>query len=179
MGNPSEIRKQNRTLAQGLRKLRGKWNNGGQSTVEFALGATLALVVTIVGIQFAIVGQAALAVSQGASALARWAAVNPGGLGTYNGSATMPLPTGAENLLSPTITTSSTSGGTTTYDLSVTVASYAGNTTTTTSTPVPAQDRVVISMSYNAASKIVLPSNTLLGISFPTTLSASDSQLYE
>ena len=151
----------------------------GQSTVEFAIGASLALVVTLVGVQFAIIGQAALAVSQGASALARYAAVNPGGLGTYNGAATMPLPTGAENLLSPTITSSSTTGGTTTYDLTVNVASYQGSTNTTTSSPVAAQDRVVISMSYNAAKKIVLPSNTLLGISFPTTLSASDSQLYE
>lgn len=151
----------------------------GQSMVEFALGATLALAVTIIGIQFAIIGQAALAVSQGASALARWAAVNPGGLGTYNGQATMPLPTGAENLLSPTITTSTTSGGTTTYDLTVNVSSFQGSTANTTSSPIAAQDRVVVSMSYNAAQKVVLPSNTLLGITFPTTLTASDSQLYE
>jgi Flp pilus assembly protein TadG len=152
----------------------------GQSTVEFALGATLALVVMIVGIQFAIIGQAALAVSQGASALARWAAVNPGGLGTYNSSnVAMPLPTAAENLLSPTITSSTTSGNTTTYDLTVGIASYQGSTTTTTSTPIAAQDRVVISLSLNAAKKIVLPSTTLLGISFPTTLTASESQLYE
>jgi Flp pilus assembly protein TadG len=154
-------------------------NRRGQSTVEFAIGATLALVVTIVGVQFAIIGQAALAVSQGASSLARYAAVNPGGLGTYNGTASMPLPSGAENLLSPTITTSSTSGGSTTYDLTVTVASYQGSTNTTTSAPVAAQDRVLVTMTYNAAKKIVLPSNTLLGITFPTNLTAQDSQLYE
>ena len=164
---------------EGTSMPRKRFRSRGQSTVEFAIGASLALVVTLVGIQFAIIGQAALAVSQGASALARYAAVNPGGLGTYNGSATMPLPTGAENLLSPTITTSSTSGGSTTYDLTVSVASYQGSTNTTTSAPVAAQDRVVVSMSYDASKKIVLPSNTLLGISFPTTLSASDSQLYE
>ncbi len=36
----------------------------GQAMVEFALIATLAMVVLLVGIQFAIIGQAALAVTQ-------------------------------------------------------------------------------------------------------------------
>ena len=136
--------------------------------VEFALGATLALVVMLVGIQFAIIGQVALAVSQGSSALARYAAVNPGSLGTYNGKAT--LPTGASQLLSPSLDTSK---------LTVTIHSYTGTTSTQTSTPVAAQDRLVIALSYNASNKIVLPSTALLGISFPSTLTASDSQLYE
>ena len=137
------------------------------------MGATVALAVMLIGIQFAIIGQAALAVSQGASALARYAAVNPGALGTDNGSVSGgSLPTAAQNLVSSSIL--SNSGG----DLTVTIASYTGTTTTTTSSP-QYTDRVVISMSYNAANKIVLPSSTLLGISFPTTLTASDSQMYE
>jgi len=152
--------------------LRGSRISRGQSMVEFALGATLALVVMLVGIQFAIIGQSALAVSQGSSALARYAAVNPGAMG-YNGTVT--LNTAEENLLSPSILTST--GGT--ADLTVTINSYTGTTSTETSTPVASQDRVVIALSYNAASKIVLPSTTLLGITFPSTLTASDSQLYE
>lgn len=137
------------------------------------MGATVALAVMLIGIQFAIIGQSALAVSQGASALARYAAVNPGSLGTDNGSVSgSALPTAAQNLLSSSILTNSGS------DLTVTIASYTGTTTTTTSSP-QYTDRVVISMSYNAANKIVLPSSTLLGISFPTTLTASDSQMYE
>lgn len=137
------------------------------------MGATVALAVMLIGIQFAIIGQAALAVSQGASALARYAAVNPGALGTDNGSVSGgSLPTAAQNLLSSSILSNSGS------DLTVTIASYTGTTTTTTSSP-QYTDRVVISMSYNAANKIVLPSSTLLGISFPTTLTASDSQMYE
>jgi hypothetical protein len=126
------------------------------------------MMVMLVGVQFALIGQAALAVSQGSSALARYAAVNPGALGT-NGSVT--LPTAASQLLSSSILTN---GG---ADLTTTIASYTGTTTTTTSTP-GYTDRVVITLSYNAASKIALP-NPFFGITFPTALSASDSQMYE
>lgn len=144
----------------------------GQSAVEFALISTIALVVMLVGVQFALIGQAALAVSQGASALARYAAVNPGTMGPNSSVKASSLPTAAQQLLSSSILTGS--GG----DLTVTVASYTGTTTTTTSTP-GYTDRAVVSMSYNAASKIFLPSTTLLGITFPSTLTSSDSQMYE
>jgi len=138
--------------------------------VEFALGATLTLVVMLVGVQFAIIGQAALALSQGASTLARYAAVHPG---TVSSGAASLLPTPAQNLLSPTILTGSPS------DLTVTVSSLKPDGTPETGTPIQGQDQVIINLSYNAAQKVVLPTSTLLGISFPTTLTASDSQLYE
>jgi hypothetical protein len=144
----------------------------GQSMVEFALISSVALTVMLVGIQFALIGQAALAVSQGSSALARYAAVNPGTLGPNSSVSASSLPTAAQQLLSSSILTSSGA------DLTVTTASYAGTTATTTSSP-GYTDRAVISMSYNAASKIFLPSSTLLGIHFPTTLTATDSQMYE
>jgi Flp pilus assembly protein TadG len=140
--------------------------------VEFALISAVALAVMLVGIQFALIGQAALAISQGASALARYAAVNPGTMGPNSSVKANALPTAAQQLLSSSILTNS--GG----DLTVTVASYTGTTTTTTSTP-GYTDRAVISMSYVTTSKIFLPSTTLLGITFPATLSASDSQMYE
>jgi Flp pilus assembly protein TadG len=143
----------------------------GQSAVEFALISTLALAVMLFGVQFALIGQAALALSQGSSALARYAAVNPGVLGA-NGSVTLSDP--VKQLLSSSILTS-TSG---TSDLTVTIASYTGTTTNTTSSP-GYTDRAVITMSYNASGKIFLPSTTLLGVHFPTALSATDSQMYE
>jgi Flp pilus assembly protein TadG len=164
--------KQNAPLANSPRRRR---ISRGQSLVEFALIATLALAVILVGVQFAIIGQAALAVSQGSSVLARYAAVNPGSFGTYNSGSNSPiaassLPSAASSLLSPTINDS---------NLTVSINSYTGTTTTTTSTPQATIDRVVVTLNYNATSKIVLPSSTLLGISFPTALSASDSRLYE
>jgi Flp pilus assembly protein TadG len=141
----------------------------GQSMVEFALISSVALMVMLVGVQFAMIGQAALAVSQGASALARYAAVNPGTMGT-NG--TVSLTTAEKQLLSSSILTNN--GG----DLTVTIASYTGTTTTTTSSP-GYTDRAVINISYSATSKIALPNPFLGLITFPTTLSATDSQMYE
>jgi Flp pilus assembly protein TadG len=89
----------------------------GQSAVEFALISTVALMVMVIGIQFAIIGQAALAVSQGASALARYAAVNRGSMGPNSSVTASSLPTAAQQLLSSSILTN---GG---ADLTVTTAS--------------------------------------------------------
>jgi Flp pilus assembly protein TadG len=165
--------------------LRGSRLSRGQSMVEFALGATVALAVMLIGIQFALIGQSSLAVSQAASALARYASQNPGALGgttpLYNGSVSMPLPGEAQNLLPSSITGSTTKTvkgkPVTSYDLTVNIATYSGNTTTPTNSPAQT-DRVVISLSYDASKQIVLPASTLLGISFPSTLAASDTQMY-
>jgi Flp pilus assembly protein TadG len=154
-----------------LRRLRRGLISRGQSMVEFALISTVAMMVMFVGIQFALIGQAALAVSQGSSALARYAAVNPGALGS-NGTVTLTSGSAAQQLLSSSILT-----GTNGSDLTVTIASYTGTTAVTTSSP-GYTDRVVITLSYNAAGKIALP-NPFFGIRFPNTLAASDSQMYE
>ena len=151
-------------------RLRGSRMSRGQSMVEFAMGATLTLVVMVVGVQFAMLGQAALALNQGASALARYAAINPGTVSTGPASK---LPTQAEQLLSPTILTSG--GG----DLTVTVSSLKPDGTPEASTPIQGQDQVIINLSYVTAQKIVLPTSTLLGLTFPSTLTASNSALYE
>lgn len=140
----------------------------GQAMVEFAMVATLAIIVMVVGVQFAMIGQAALAVSQGASALARYAAVNPGVVGP-NG--TVSLTAAMEQMLSSSILTNNGN------DLTVTIASYTGTTTSATSSP-QYPDRLVVNLTYNATSKIALP-NPFFGIQFPTSLSASDSQMYE
>jgi hypothetical protein len=62
-----------------------------------------------------------------------------------------------QQLLSSSILTN---GG---CDLTVSIASYTGTTTTTTSSP-QYTDRLVISLSYNASSKIALP-NPFFGVS--------------
>src|ERR1700722_14786780 len=77
----------------------------GQTMVEFAMVSILVLVVIIVGGQLAMTGQAALAVSQGASAIARYAAVNEGTLGSSYGPANPN--TAMQNLLSSTLGTNS------------------------------------------------------------------------
>ena len=81
--------------------------------------SVLALVMLMITIQFAMIGQAALALSQGASAIARYAAVNESTLGSsYSG----PPNTAMQNLLSSSIGTNSWN------DLTVTVAFYKGGT---------------------------------------------------
>jgi hypothetical protein len=171
MLNQCDAGRRERLSDNSRRSARGRMSRG-QSAVEFAMVSTVALAVMLIGVQFAIIGQAAVAVGQGASALARYAAVNPGAMGPNGSLTASSLPTAAQQLLSPSILTNSGA------DLTVTVASYSGTTTTTTSSPGYA-DRAVISVSYKASGKIFLPSKTLLGVTFPTTLTASDSQLYE
>jgi len=140
--------------------------------VEFALISTFVLVVMLVGIQFALLGQAAVALNQGTSALARYASENPGTVGGPTGNGPVTLNSSMTALLSPTIGTNGWS------DLTVTVASYQRNTSTVTTTP-QFGDRVVISFSYNTQSKIFVPSHTLGFVSLPTVLSASNTQLYQ
>jgi hypothetical protein len=143
--------------------------------VEFALISTFALVVMLVGIQFALLGQAAVALNQGTSALARYASEKVGktdAVGGPTGNGTVALTTPMKNLLSPTI------GSNGWGDLTVTITSYQGNTTTVTTTP-QFGDRCVINFSYNTQSKIFVPNNALGFVSLPTTLTASNTQLYQ
>jgi Flp pilus assembly protein TadG len=145
----------------------------GQGAVEFALILLLTLVVMLVGVQFAMIGQTALALSQGASAIARYAAVNEP-LGTLSASYSGAPDAGMQNLLSPSIGTNSWA------DLTVTINSYKGGTaSTTTAAPVATVDRAVVTLSYDASGKIALPNPFLGMVTFPTALSATDSQLYE
>jgi Flp pilus assembly protein TadG len=130
----------------------------GQAAVEFALISTLALAILLVGIQFAIIGQAALAVSQASYLGARTASVN-GALTSDT------LGTAIANQMSPTI-----SGAT---------VSMTNTADPTCGPPRGYGCPISVTISYNTASKIFLPSHTLLGLTFPTSLTATESALTE
>lgn len=158
----------------------------GQSAVEFAMISTVALVLMVIGIQYALIGQAAVAVNQGAAALARYAAASPGnvvasGKDPANGTVTITPGSALAQLLPSSLLTSTTTGSgksaVTTPDLTVTIASTAA-AGGTTSAPVFG-DQLTISFSYATISKIALPSAFLLGITFPSNLTSSSTQLYE
>jgi len=152
-----------------FRRMCGSRISCGQSAVEFAMISVLALAVMLIGVQFAVIGQAALALSQGSAALARYAAVNPSTFGDSFGPGA--VPSAAALLLSPTINDG---------NLQVTVKSFESDgVTPETGTVIPSQDQVNVSLSYTTTNKIFLPSSTLLGITFPATLTAAESQLYE
>jgi Flp pilus assembly protein TadG len=160
--------KQNARLTEFSRSLRTRISRG-QAAVEFALISTVALMIMLVGVQYAMIGQAALAVSQGASAIARYAAVNESTVGaSYSGNPTAAM----QALLSSSLSTNGWG------DLTVNIASYTGTTTTATATP-GLGDHCLVSLSYKAKSKIALPNPFLGLVSFPTVLAASDSQMYE
>ena len=121
----------------------------GQSLVEFVITLMLALIVLIVTIQFAIIGDTALAVTQLAYAGARYAAFNP----NYDYSTISGY---MKTVASPAINESSGA------NLRITLTPGA--------TPRTIGSSVQVSVVYNLRSKLFLP-NPFLGIRFPTTLS--------
>jgi len=141
----------------------------GQAMVEFALIATLSLLVLLVGIQFAIIGQAALAVTQASYLGARAASVNASL--TSNS-----LQTAVANQMSPTI-----SGATFTLT----------NTNDPTCTAGPGNSRsfgcpINVTVNYDATSKLFLPASWSLPIFgrtqviiFPTALTSTESAMTE
>jgi hypothetical protein len=143
--------------------------------VEFALISAFAFVIMLVGVQYALLGQVSVALNKGASALARYASQNPGVLGGASGNGTVTLNQGLENLMSSTIGTNNWG------DLTVTITSYQGTSSTLVNGNTGPQfgDRCVISFSYNTQSKIFVPNNSLGFVTLPGTLTASAEQLYQ
>jgi Flp pilus assembly protein TadG len=130
----------------------------GQAAVEFALISVLCIAVRLVGIQFAIIGQAALAVSQASYLGARTASVNDTLTSSTLGGA-------IGNQISPTI-----SGAT---------VSMSNTADPSCGPPRTYGCPISVTVSYNASSKIFLPSKTVLGITFPTSLTATESAMTE
>lgn len=130
----------------------------GQAMAEFAIIAPVALILLVVGIQFAIIGQCAVALTQVNYVGARYASVHP----TYTQGAVV---TYMESVASPTLL--SNSGN----DLTVTTWIACPSTQ-------PFGSPVTIGLQYNLSSKIFLP-NPFLGISFPTTVQSTQTAFCE
>lgn len=128
-----------------------------QAAVEFAIILTVAVIVLVVGVQFAIIGEAALALGQANYQGARYAAVNAA---------------------------SYTQSGIQSYMLSVaspTIAANSGSYLTTTVSPSGScafGSTVTVSVSFDVTHLLAVP-NPFLGISFPTTLTNSESAFCE
>jgi Flp pilus assembly protein TadG len=127
-----------------------------QAAVEFAIILTVALIVLVIGVQFAIIGNAALALGQANYQGARWAAVNP----------------------------SATQSQVNSYILSVaspTISANNGSYLTTTLNPAPPcafGNALTVSLTFDVKHLIAVP-NPFLGISFPTALTNSESAFCE
>ncbi len=131
----------------------------GQAMTEFALIAPIAVIVLLVGIQLALIGQATVAVSQLAYTGARYASVNP----TYT---TAQVKSYMLTVGSPTLTGN---GG---ADLSVSMTPCAA-------APATFGSSVQITLTYDLTTKIFLPNPFLLGISFPTSITETQTAFCE
>jgi Flp pilus assembly protein TadG len=133
-----------------------KSGSGAQSAVEFAFALPVVLITLLVGIQFAIIGEAALALGQVNYQGARYAAVN--GNATQDQVTTYML-----SVASPTISANS--------------GSYL-HATLSGGPPCTFGNSVTVALRYDASNLLALP-NPFLGINFPTTLTSSESAFCE
>jgi Flp pilus assembly protein TadG len=124
-----------------------------QAMVEFALIAPLIMIGLVVGIQFAIIGAGALALSQGAYQGARYASI-------HSSDNQANVKTAVDAVISPIVKSG--------YSLSM----------TPTAAPRAAGTSVQVTLTWNATSMIVLP-NPFFGISFPTNYSATETAYTE
>lgn len=142
------------TLAALMRRLKGA--GGAQSAVEFAIALPVVLMALLVGIQYAIIGAAALALGQVNYQGARYAAIN----------------------------TSATQDQVTTYMLSVAAPQISANNgqyLTVNLSPAPPcafGTSINVSLTYNTANLLALP-NPFFGINFPAQLTSSESAFCE
>ena len=124
--------------------------------VEFALLVPIMSIVLMVGLQFALVGMAAMALGQANYQGARYAAVNPSASQSAVQSYML-------SVASPIITVKS--------------GKYLGSTLSPTP-PCPFGSAVTVSVTFDTTHLLVLP-NPFLGVRFPTSLSSSESAFCE
>lgn len=139
----------------------GAWNriiSRGQAMVEFAMVLTVALMVLLLGIQYALIGQAALALNQVAYQGARYASVNPGA--SQSTITSYMLQVG-----SPTITKGN--------------GQYLTITVNPTTTPRTFGQTVTVNLSFDDSGQLFLPNPFLGVITFPTTLTSQESAMSE
>lgn len=146
----------------------------GQSAVEFALVLIVAMIVLFVGIQMAVIGQAALALGQMNYQGARYAAIN-------KAAACTDVASYMESVGSPTVTKdgvscgAGTGGGCTgATGVQVTMTCPGAASCTGRAFGAPVQ----VSLCFNAASLLFL-SPDFFGIGFPTTLTSTQTAMSE
>jgi Flp pilus assembly protein TadG len=124
-----------------------------QAMVEFALLSPLIMIGLVVGIQFAIIGAGALALSQGAYQGARYTSI-------HSSDSQANVKSALDVVISPIVK-----------------AKYSLSMTPTTS-PRAMGTAVQVTLNWNATSMIVLP-NPFFGVNFPTSYSATETAYTE
>jgi Flp pilus assembly protein TadG len=153
----------------------------GQAMVEFAMVAIVAIFLIVIAIQYALIGQAALALSQAAFAGARYLSVNSSyGLGDLQCYLTGSGTPSAGNTCGPA--TASPTLTKTGYDGSIDLTMSISPTTT----PRSFGQTITVTLTFDTCKSgtIVLGNHSgtcssFLGLSFPTTLTATETAMGE
>ncbi len=133
----------------------------GQAMVEFALTAVVAMLVLFLGIQLALLGQAALAVGQLAYQGARYASINPNVPSSGSSSVTSWM----QGVASPTIASSSLS------ILNIAISEDQ---------PRAFQSTVTVTVTLDPVAKgIILLPNPFFGIKLGTKISSTQSAMVD
>ncbi len=136
---------------------RGKRGRNGQAMVEFALIAAVAMLILFLGIQFALLGQAALAVGQLAYQGARYASINP----NLSSSAVQAW---MQGVASPTINNKNNS-------LTISV---------TPDSPRPVFSTVTVTVTLDPVKQqLILLPNPFFGINFNSKISSTQSAMVD
>lgn len=143
----------------------------GQAAVEFAILAPLALIVMVLGVQMAIIGRDALALSQVNYQATRWASsLRPD-------AQCSDVTTYMTNTAAPTvqaiIAQSGIACGDSTKGVNVTMTWTCPDTTQCAGTR-PYSTQLRISATLNVAADLVVP-NPFLGVSFPKTVTSTQT----
>jgi Flp pilus assembly protein TadG len=147
----------------------------GQAAVEFALVLTVGLMILVVAIQMALVGETALALGQVNYQGARYAAI-------HQCATASDVAAYMTSVASPTLVGSNCGA-----NMMVTLTDVYGSNSASGScaspgcegTPRTFGSQVTVSVAYTIpASQMFLP-NPFLGISFPTTLSSTEAAMSE
>jgi Flp pilus assembly protein TadG len=148
-------------FARSCNTRRPRWSAHGQASVELALVTPIVVVLLVVAIQFALIGSAALSLSQINYQGARWAAVNCTSGGTC--ATQSDVQTYMLNNASPLIRAAS--------------GRYFSSTTSP-APPCSYGNSVTVSVTFDTSGLVILP-NPFLGIPFPRALSSSQSAFCE
>jgi Flp pilus assembly protein TadG len=167
----------------------------GQAAVEFALVLTVAMIVLFVAVQLAIIGEAALSLGQMNYQGARWAAVNSCNsdqdVATYMavvGSTTITTPSSCGTALTIKITDTNSSGTTATSTVSPANCTTIPTATSGCSPTVRNfGTSVIVNITYTIPSsqmplllgKSCTSTSNFLGITFPCTLSSTETAMAE
>ncbi len=158
----------------GLRVGAGPTFCAGQAMIEFALVAGLLVLIALVGIQFAIIGNAALAVNQYAYSVARYASVNYLDQNLSNPNSD----TSIQALIPPTISGTNGSGGAlATVTLTPCAAppnNFGSTVTVTVSYDLVGGNKIFLPNPFSIASSVLNAS-----VPFPTTVSATQRAFCE